>query len=98
MIASLPQSSHARRASAADRASAGFLSGIFTRVARWVRTYRHRRELASLSDYMLKDVGLVRADVERELLLPFWEPIDYDDLEEKRSRATRSGVKWIAPL
>ena len=31
-----------------------------------------RRELAMLSDYELRDIGLTRNDVDRELMKPFW--------------------------
>jgi uncharacterized protein YjiS (DUF1127 family) len=33
---------------------------------------RERRTLASLDDWMLKDIGLTRADVEGEISKPFW--------------------------
>jgi uncharacterized protein YjiS (DUF1127 family) len=33
---------------------------------------RERRSLASLDDWVLKDIGLTRADVEGELGKPFW--------------------------
>ena len=32
-----------------------------------------RRRLAELNDHLLRDVGLTRADVERELQKPFWQ-------------------------
>jgi uncharacterized protein YjiS (DUF1127 family) len=31
-----------------------------------------RRTLAMLNDHMLKDIGLSRVDVEREVSKPFW--------------------------
>jgi uncharacterized protein YjiS (DUF1127 family) len=31
-----------------------------------------RRILAMLDDHMLKDIGLTRMDVEREISKPFW--------------------------
>lgn len=34
--------------------------------------YEQRRELAELDDRMLKDIGLTRAQVEKELARPFW--------------------------
>lgn len=36
------------------------------------RRYRTRRQLAQLPDYMLRDLGLTRFDVQREVTRPFW--------------------------
>lgn len=38
----------------------------------WYRNYNTRAQLARLPDYILKDVGLKRADVIRETSKPFW--------------------------
>ncbi|WP_127559570.1 DUF1127 domain-containing protein [Saccharospirillum alexandrii] len=38
----------------------------------WYRNYKTRAQLARLPDYILKDVGLKRADVIRETSKPFW--------------------------
>jgi uncharacterized protein YjiS (DUF1127 family) len=35
---------------------------------------RQRRQLGELNDYMLRDIGLTRADVDRETRKPFWRP------------------------
>lgn len=42
-------------------------------VTRWYQLYHQRQELAALSDAMLKDIGLSRADILRESTLPFWD-------------------------
>jgi uncharacterized protein YjiS (DUF1127 family) len=39
---------------------------------RWFEQARQRRQLGRLSDHMLKDIGLSRADVEAEVAKPFW--------------------------
>lgn len=48
-----------------------------TRVSGWVRkafeTYRERRQLLALSDATLKDIGVSRADAEREASRSFWD-------------------------
>jgi uncharacterized protein YjiS (DUF1127 family) len=41
-------------------------------VLAWVERVRQRRHLGELSDHMLKDIGLSRADVESEIGKPFW--------------------------
>lgn len=41
---------------------------------RWEDRRRQRRALHYLSDAMLKDIGLTRADVENEAAKPFWRP------------------------
>ncbi|NJM92778.1 MAG: DUF1127 domain-containing protein [Rhodospirillaceae bacterium] len=38
----------------------------------WLERMRERRQLAGLSDGMLKDIGVSRADVEHVVEKPFW--------------------------
>ena len=38
----------------------------------WFMRAESRRAMAMLSDHVLRDIGLTRADAERELLKPFW--------------------------
>jgi uncharacterized protein YjiS (DUF1127 family) len=38
----------------------------------WHERARQRRQLRSLSDHMLRDIGLGRGDVEAEISKPFW--------------------------
>jgi uncharacterized protein YjiS (DUF1127 family) len=38
----------------------------------WRRRSRDRNQLASFDDRMLRDIGLTRADVCREINKPFW--------------------------
>jgi uncharacterized protein YjiS (DUF1127 family) len=38
----------------------------------WAERARQRRALLSLDDWMLKDIGLSRADVMREYDKPIW--------------------------
>jgi uncharacterized protein YjiS (DUF1127 family) len=38
----------------------------------WLERIRERRQLAGLSDDMLKDIGVSRADVEHVVEKPFW--------------------------
>jgi uncharacterized protein YjiS (DUF1127 family) len=40
----------------------------------WHQRARDRRQLESLSDHMLRDIGLSRADVFAEASKPFWRP------------------------
>ena len=40
----------------------------------WQKRARDRRQLQSLSDNMLRDIGLTRADVFAEAAKPFWRP------------------------
>jgi uncharacterized protein YjiS (DUF1127 family) len=38
----------------------------------WLERMRERQQLAGLSDGMLKDIGVSRADVEHVVEKPFW--------------------------
>ncbi|KAF0865508.1 DUF1127 domain-containing protein [Pseudomonas sp. LD120] len=49
------------------------LATLWHRVWRWHAVARERRMLAGLSDTALRDLGLSRADVEREVTRPFWD-------------------------
>jgi uncharacterized protein YjiS (DUF1127 family) len=40
----------------------------------WAQRRRERAELARLDDRMLRDSGVTRADVWREINKPFWRP------------------------
>ena len=61
-----------RRASERSRAP-GLIAGAFETALLWFTRRRERRDLASLNARMLSDVGLTRADVEREYRKPFWQ-------------------------
>ncbi len=45
---------------------------VATAFATWATRARSRRELAELSEHVLRDIGLTRADVLREISKPFW--------------------------
>jgi uncharacterized protein YjiS (DUF1127 family) len=57
---------------AARRADHG-LARALEAVFEWRARSAERHIMRSLDDRMLRDVGLSRADIERELLKPFWE-------------------------
>lgn len=50
--------------------------GLFTRAmdsfGEWRARARERRQLSTLSDAMLKDIGISRADASTEFEKPFW--------------------------
>jgi uncharacterized protein YjiS (DUF1127 family) len=46
---------------------------LLARYRRWQVLAKQRRELARLSDHMLKDIGLSRVDALREARRPFWD-------------------------
>jgi len=47
-------------------------AGILATLRVWTERWRHRVRLRELDDSMLRDVGISRADVEREAAKPFW--------------------------
>ena len=50
----------------------GWLAQAYEQALGWLERAHQRRHLAMLSDHMLKDIGLTRADVEAESSKPFW--------------------------
>ena len=50
----------------------GFFGRAIETILYWRELARGRRHLAALDDKMLQDIGLTRADVEREYRKPFW--------------------------
>lgn len=42
------------------------------RIGEWQRRSRSRHELEGLSDATLRDIGVTRCDVHREIHKPFW--------------------------
>ena len=48
------------------------LGDILAMVARWAERSAQRRHLLELEDYLLRDMGVTRADVEHEASKPFW--------------------------
>jgi uncharacterized protein YjiS (DUF1127 family) len=50
----------------------GLLTYASEQVLAWLERARQRRQLQRLSEHMLKDIGLSRADVEVEVAKPFW--------------------------
>jgi uncharacterized protein YjiS (DUF1127 family) len=49
-----------------------FAANVFATVLEWQERARQRYRLAELDDRMLKDIGLSRAEVNREVGKPFW--------------------------
>ena len=45
---------------------------VLETLARWQRRSETRHRMRQLDDHMLADVGLTRADLEREVRKPFW--------------------------
>ncbi len=42
-------------------------------IYRWHMLAKERHQLRTLSDEMLKDIGITRLDAEREAIRPFWD-------------------------
>jgi uncharacterized protein YjiS (DUF1127 family) len=53
--------------------SSSRLTALVARFSTWRERYRQRRHLSGLSTYMLKDIGLTRADVELEFRKLPWQ-------------------------
>ena len=59
--------------SARGKADDGFVTRLTDVGLAWLERMRERRDLAELDDRMLRDIGLNRADVERETSQWFWQ-------------------------
>ncbi len=51
-----------------------WLTGAVDLLLTWQERARQRRQLQTLNDHMLRDIGLGRADVEAEASKRFWLP------------------------
>lgn len=58
----------------AARGLAGGALRLAERLFEWRERARQREALGALSDRMLHDLGISRADAEREAGKPFWRP------------------------
>ena len=56
----------------AGRRAVGGLGRALARLGEWRRRIRERRELAGLSDRMLSDIGITRAEAQFLADKPFW--------------------------
>lgn len=59
-------------ASSAAAVPARLLRGAVETLLAWQHRVAERQQLAALSDYDLKDVGLTRSDAQMEADKPFW--------------------------
>jgi uncharacterized protein YjiS (DUF1127 family) len=50
----------------------GLVEGVTAWLRRWRERAKSRQHLSALSDHMLKDLGLSRAQVENEIAKSFW--------------------------
>lgn len=66
-------SSNFSRKNLSRRAAVAFQRGL-ERLAIWRARARSRAELMTLSDHMLKDIGLSRSEAYREYSKSFWRP------------------------
>lgn len=48
------------------------VSRMMMRLLDWQETYRQRRHLREIGDHLLDDIGISRADAERESRKPVW--------------------------
>jgi uncharacterized protein YjiS (DUF1127 family) len=66
---------HVHKAPVHKSTAAPLWKRAMQRVLHWHELARQRRELATMSDEALKDIGLSRADIQQEVERPFW--MDY---------------------
>jgi uncharacterized protein YjiS (DUF1127 family) len=77
----------ATRASRRERGLQRRVSVAVARLLRWHELARQRRMLLTLDERMLKDIGITRAEAEREAGRPFWsEALDPQPDDGRSSR------------
>jgi uncharacterized protein YjiS (DUF1127 family) len=64
--------------------SRSWLIAMSDKIEAFVAAARQRRQLQRLDDHMLKDIGLSRADVHRELHRPLWNATDKSEPDSIR--------------
>ena len=62
-----------QRTSPASTRAASILTDAIDAIFNWHEVCRARRQLSALDDWMLRDIGITRADVEREYRKRFWQ-------------------------
>lgn len=74
----------------------GLVKRGWNQVRMWREIARERRELRRLSEALAKDIGISRAEAEREADRPFW---DYERPAERsmKSETRSSGCDHAAP-
>lgn len=55
------------------RARRNMLADSIDRLLLWLERSRQRRRLGRLSNHMLKDIGLTRANIESEMVKRLWQ-------------------------
>jgi len=50
------------------------LINLFDLLQNWTERHRTRGHLYQMPDYMLRDIGVSRSEVEEEFSKPFWRP------------------------
>jgi uncharacterized protein YjiS (DUF1127 family) len=63
-----------RAAASSARQVASLFQSVLDAILMWQDRERQRRALAGMSDHMLRDIGVSRADAVRESVKPFWRP------------------------
>jgi uncharacterized protein YjiS (DUF1127 family) len=58
--------------SASSRSLMSILCATCDMIGLWIERHRQRRDLMSLPDHMLGDIGISRSDAFQEYTKPFW--------------------------
>jgi uncharacterized protein YjiS (DUF1127 family) len=72
LYTALPARNAQEAATAARTLAASFVTALQLSVHEWWRRRQGRHELARMDERGLRDLGLSRADVFREVRKPFW--------------------------
>ncbi len=69
-----------------------FTNKVFAKIQFWREISRQRNQLAKISDYLLKDIGISRTDADREARRPFWNYTPVEDVSPRRRTESVANV------
>lgn len=68
------------------------INNVLAKIKCWREISRQRSQLRKMSDAFLMDVGISRADADREAERPFWDSAPIEDISLRSRTGTASDI------